>query len=287
MLYICILKNKKQQRNMGLDIYLYRYNDLEKSIEKEEEYEKTSEKNWEKHGEYDSLTDEQKKSIREENKKMALEMGLSEDGSDSLNYKKMERASSLYPDHYFKMGYFRSSYNGSGMERILKNLGVPTMYEIFGVSDGEYYVKPDWEKSLDRAKSALELLRSKPSYRCFDVGYNEFMGRPSDHPVKNEKDAMAVFIKELEKNSEKPADSESYNYSNRDGEFFMDENLKVVALIPGVKKRFFVDEYLPCVNVIYESSNEWYIQALEIIIETIEFVLSQENKNQYYLRWSG
>lgn len=268
---------------MGLDIYLYRYNDLEKSIEKEKEYERISEKNWEKYGEYSFLSDDQKKSIRDENKKLALDMGLDESGSDSSNYEKMERDSSLYPDHYFKMGYFRSSYNGSGIEGILKNLDVPTIHDIFGKEDEEYYMKPDWEKSLDRAVEALEILKSKHPYRCFKVGYNEFMGRPSDHPIKNERDAMEVFMKVLERDD----NVGRCNYSNRNGEFFIKENLKVVALIPGVSKRFFVDEYLPCVNVIYESNNEWYIQALEIVIETINFVLSQENKDQYYLCWSG
>jgi len=113
---------------MGLDIYLYRYNDLNKTRQKEEAYEKASEENWQRHGEYKSLTDDQKEMIREENKKIALEMGLDEDGSDCSNYEKMERDSSLYPEHYFNMGYFRSSYNGSGIERILKNLGVPSRH---------------------------------------------------------------------------------------------------------------------------------------------------------------
>lgn len=271
---------------MGLDIYLYRYNNLQLSTEKEAEYEKISEAIWEKYGPYEDLSDEQKEAIRNENQEAALSMGLDKDGSDSSNYERVETNSSKYPDHYFNMGYFRSSYNESGIERILANLGVPGLAEIFEPG-GEYYVSPDWDLSLERTKSALELLRTKPAYRCFGVGYNEFKGSPSNYPVKNEADAMNVFMKELEKNAQKPADSEFYNYSNSEGEFFFGENIKVVALVPGVKKRIFVDEYLPCVNVIYESSNEWYIQALEIVIETIEFVLSQENKNQYYLRWSG
>ena len=97
---------------MGLDIYLYRYNDLNKTRRKEEAYEKASEENWQRHGEYESLTDDQKEMIREENKKIALEMGLDEDGSDCSNYEKMERDSSLYPEHYFNMGYFRCPIMG-------------------------------------------------------------------------------------------------------------------------------------------------------------------------------
>ena len=63
---------------MGLDIYLYRYNDLDKTLQKEKAYEKASEENWQKYGEYDSLTDNQKETIRKGNKKIALEMGLNE-----------------------------------------------------------------------------------------------------------------------------------------------------------------------------------------------------------------
>jgi len=42
-----------------------------------------------------------------------------------------------------------------------------------------------------------------------------------------------------------------------------------------------------CVYVVTESDNSWYLQALEIVRETIEYVLSRENKEQYYLHWSG
>jgi hypothetical protein len=45
---------------MGLDIYLYRYNDYNETIRKEHEYEEASEKMWEDAGEYEQLTQEQK-----------------------------------------------------------------------------------------------------------------------------------------------------------------------------------------------------------------------------------
>jgi hypothetical protein len=44
---------------MGLDIYLYRYDDLENTRERENIYHEFSEKLWADAGEYDSLTEEQ------------------------------------------------------------------------------------------------------------------------------------------------------------------------------------------------------------------------------------
>ena len=31
----------------------------------------------------------------------------------------------------------------------------------------------------------------------------------------------------------------------------------------------------------------WYLNALEIVLETINYVLKQKDKNDYYLLWSG
>jgi hypothetical protein len=64
----------------------------------------------------------------------------------------------------------------------------------------------------------------------------------------------------------------------------MAEPLKVLAMIPGIQT---VLGTRPCIYVVTESDNTWYLQALEVVRETIEFVLSQEDKELYYLHWSG
>jgi hypothetical protein len=88
----------------------------------------------------------------------------------------------------------------------------------------------------------------------------------------------------MEELSKKKQGDEGYNYSNSNGEFSFHEPQKVLAMIPGTYKIF---NEQPCVYVVTESDNSWYIQALEIIRDTIKYVLSKENKEQYYLHWSG
>ena len=45
--------------------------------------------------------------------------------------------------------------------------------------------------------------------------------------------------------------------------------------------------YEQLMNAIVEGDNDWYINALEIVKETIEYVLGKDNIDQYYLHWSG
>ena len=55
-------------------------------------------------------------------------------------------------------------------------------------------------------------------------------------------------------------------------------------MIPGT---FKILNEMSCVYVVTESDNTWYIQALEIVRDTIKYVLSKEDKEKYYLHWSG
>lgn len=261
---------------MGLDIYLYRYDNYEKTRELEEKYNDFSNKAWEDAGEYDSLTEEQKDELRSKCKEHANSLGLDDWGSDETTREQIEEPHPLYPDHYFKIGYFRSSYNSGGIERILRNLGLPTMSDIFD-NNGEYQFQPNWEESLVRCEQAIEMFKEKGSYRVDHVSANMF----SPPKIHSEKEALDIFMEELTKQR---FGDEKYNYSNINGEFSFHEPQKVLAMIPGTYKLF---NEQPCVYVVTESDNTWYIQALEIVRDTIKYVLSKENKEQYYLHWSG
>jgi hypothetical protein len=266
---------------MGLDIYLYRYDNFERNRELEENYESYSEKLWAEAGEYENLTQEQKDEIRSKLKEYALPLGLDEWGSCDDGVDMIEETHPDYPDHYFKIGYFRSSYNEGGIERILRNLGLSTLHDIFNYESGdEYYFQPNWEESLVRCEETIELFRQKGGYRVHHVSGNIFK-QPDVH---SEKDALDIFLEELEKERPTRNDGERYNYSNSRGEFNMAEPIKVLAFIPGTYKIF---NSQPCVYVVTESDNTWYINALEIVRDTIKYVLSKENKEQYYLHWSG
>jgi hypothetical protein len=260
---------------MGLDIYLYKNADLAESKRKCQEYEERTEQNWADAGEYDSLTDEQKDSIRERNKEIALELGLNEDGSDPNDIRVEQDSKAGGSEHYFKMGYFRSSYNASGIQRILRNMGLNDLNWVFDNPDGEYEFKPNWEQAFDRINDLISDFSKTGPYRVDAVSGNMF----KEPDVLNDAQALQVFLEEKAREH-----ASQHNYSSSRGEFYLAEPLKVLAMIPGTQS---ILGTRPCVYVITESDNSWYITALQIVRETIEFVLSQDDKEQYYLHWSG
>jgi len=258
---------------MGLDIYFRKYDNFEKTKELEgiqEDYENTI---WEQAGEYDSLSDEQKASIREKIKAHSAEIGL-----DSFaKSENIEIDHPDYPDHYFKLGYFRSSYNSSGIERILKNLGLPTLHDVFErEDDSEYESQPDWEGCLARAQNLLDKFRLSSPYRVEKVDGNIF----KTPDVFSEADALKVFLKELE-----GKETHEYNYSNSSGEFYLAEPMKVSGMIPG--RSSLLGGERDCIYVIYESDNSWYEQAIQIVIDTLKMVIDSPDRGKIYMAWSS
>ena len=264
---------------MGLDIYLYHIPDRDDIAMKESLFSTERDKIEKTYGE--NPTPEQMKEFRKQIKKYAKSLGLDEDG-ESNNRTKIELPSKIYPDHYYKIGYFRSSYNDSGIERVLYNLGLGNLDWIFQNTEiGGYEFSPDWEVALERATDILEKFKKVPAYRCMEVSQNMF-NAPT---INGTEDAMALFLKSRE---EYLGGKKGFgSYTSRDGHFYMDEPLKVVGLIPGLGKNFLSKTPIPVINVIYESDNSSYIESLEIVIETCQWVLEQKDPENYYLHWSG
>jgi hypothetical protein len=259
---------------MGLDIYLRKFENFEDTQKRENDYNNHSEEYWDKFGNYNDLTDEQTEEIRNYLKDYANKLGLDDWGCDMKNVEKIEFDDEQYPDHMFKIGYFRSSYNESGIERILKNYGLPTLGNVFNRENDDYHFQPNWERAEKNVNQLIQVLREKPGYRAQAVSANIFSGNDD---VTSELDALNVFLRENNRDNK-------YNYSNAKGEFYLGKPLNAFALIPGTKSMM---GERPCTYVVYEESNEWYIQALEIVSRTIEYVLKQEDKDKYYLYWSA
>jgi hypothetical protein len=76
---------------MGLDVYLYKYENKSETDRLEKEYEVISEKNWNDAGGYENMTEERKDEVRIKNKEIAGEMGLCEYGEDNKNKTKIKR----------------------------------------------------------------------------------------------------------------------------------------------------------------------------------------------------
>lgn len=262
---------------MGLDVCLYRYTKHDERVTAEREREERSEALWAATGKkYGDLTEAEKDAVRAQVK--ADEEAKPLPGSAE----KIEADSDKYPEHYYKVGYLRSSYNDGGINRILRNMlgkGKDLGY-IFAATGDEYYVKPDWAASLERARALLaefnQHIEKHGFFRVKTQQHNSFID-PGTLP-QTEADALKVFaaVKANSKGS----------FGSRDGDFFLDEPFQVRALIPGVTT--ILGKAL-CTYVIYEGQHEWYRQALEITVEMCEWVLAQpaDPAVEYVLHWSG
>ena len=260
---------------MGLDVYLYRIKDYKKSKANEKIYEEYSDQLWGDR-KYEDIPEDEKLAIRNKLDIRAKELGLGSYGEDITYKEKIELPSDLHPDHNFRIGYFRSSYNGSGINRILENRGLSDLFEIFGLEDaGE--VLPDYEQALINVKEVLAELRQDKGYHVECVSGNIFR----EPTVTSQAEALRIFENELSTHLDS-----SNAYSNINGEFYMGQPLNVVALIPGIDNTLGKRN---CTYVVYKSENgiAYYIQALEIVQETIEFILAHENPQEFYMYWSA
>lgn len=278
---------------MGLDIYLYKHLRHKESKKKEEKYNKYSDAEWEKFAkgrEYNTIPESELKEHQEKKKKYALSLGLSEWGDDDKNKKSIEKNSKKYPDHMFKIGYCRSSYNPGGINHVLSDLIGEDLYSIFDRTGDEYEFLPDWVGVRGRAKESLKLMDKKLEemgpYRVMKSDHNMF---DMDKQMDAVPDASTALDKFMEVRSKHSKADDFGNFSNGIGEFFLKTPLKVAAIIPGSCKELFGTGKAPCQYIIYEDegSYEFYHQALEIVVEMAEWVLKQKNPELYYVHWSS
>src|SRR5262249_26526887 len=122
------------------------------------------------------------------------------------------------------------------------------------------------------------------------VGFNPFID-PATLP-DSANAALEVFRRRLVKGYPEKGEIESEG-----GHFFGKTTPgKFLALIPGTE-RLCTDKPAPTIYAVYttdafaeELENEpfeWYIQALEIVAETCDYVLGEPDPENYYLHWSA
>jgi hypothetical protein len=213
-----------------------------------------------------------------------------------------EAKSQKYPTHYCERTDLRSSYNGSGFNRVVGNLIGKDFYYVFGekiagdlaapayeedgVEAGELTpdeVKAELREALVRAQEVTHELKAiKRPLRLITIAAKNYF----DVQAKTgEADALKVVNEELDRYEARPKDGKDSgwggSYGNNKGDFFLDEPLKVIAAIPGVNALG-----TPSVHLVYDDSKgfEWYVQAAEICEEFIEYALTLENPR---VSWSG
>ena len=258
---------------MGLDVYLRRSDDWEGELTLQQDNERKREIIWDEYGPYENMTQENK----DEAHKRVQEI----DAEEVIHIDDIRQDSQLYPEHMYKVGYFRSSYNSSGVNQVMQRLGIFTLYDIFPHDeDVGYEFMPDWNFALDRVNVTIDDLKAKMQeedvFDVMDINHNMFITE-SELP-HTEQAAIRAFEKVRNQ-------GHSFEmFSTREGSFMLD-GLTIFGAIPGIGTF-----NRPTVYLVYkkESSDlDWYLQAFEIVREAIQFVLGQDKPETYWLAWSG
>lgn len=263
---------------MGLDVSLKYCADRATELAKQNAASEFENAAWEKAGAYDLMSDAQKETVREAIRAYNAANDLDEYGS-SNKIQGIELDSKIHPDHMFKVGYLRSSYNSGGINSVLERIGCPNLYDIFEPGD-EYYATINWVQAQARAQVAIDRLREHMAGPMAQYDAIEVSGYD---PVSSKEEALALFKKELGHKS--PFGG---GYSNRVGDFFL-EGIKIVGAIPGKPTMFGGN---PSYYLITKSDEpggnfNWYFQALEVTKEMIDYVLAQPDPDNYFLSWSA
>jgi hypothetical protein len=284
---------------MGLDVSLYHCTDRATAKAAEDEYNRLSEAEWAKGpADYKDYTEEQKEAVRVAEKEAAERLGCTGEYESHHSVNKIEQDSAKYPDHMFKIGYMRSSYNGGGIDSVFRDIGIPRLSELFGNDSDEYEFTPHWNEVKLRVQAAivtLDRVMTEPVSSFFStfVAANEFI--PVGEYPTTDKDAMKVFEKHLRRFAEMKEDSfMGCDYSSSEGSFFA-KGAELYAAMPGFEKSFLGGKRSGVYLVLKSSINEedgghrltWYHKALEIVEEMVDFVLSKPDPQNYYVHWSG
>lgn len=273
---------------MGLDVSLYHFENFEKAKKLEDRYSEASEDVWKDVGDdkkYDEMTEAEKKEAQEKCSNLRKTLGLDKNG-EVRTKTKIEVNSALYPDHLFKIGYFRSSYNSGGINSVMESLGLFSLYDIFPEANfrGLYYIVPDWKQA--RVRVAFTLGKFKTLLNGEAVKYDATWIQDTPHTtrVESAKEALRKFHERREEWEKKKAPFDCWE--GRDGYFSLKEPLEVAAVMYGTQcKGMFKGVFL--IHKVPKSSFEWYYHALEIVEETIQYVLKHPKPGKYVFGWSA
>ena len=283
---------------MGLDVYLYRYSaDPDVIQAAEHAYSEAIEEELYGDNADPNMSDETKAAKRAEIAARWPDAKLDSWGESGLR-EQINEPSAKYPDDICSVGYFRSSYNESGMNNRLRHTVGRDLDWIFGVTDhSEYRVKPDWDQSLTRVDTVIaeveRFIGTTGNVSVHKASFNPFID-PSELADSSKR---ALEIYQVEKAKADAREGEKFDYSNRDGLFTMVYPMRVKAVIAGFEVGF-TGQPMPVQYLIVEndpvgdgdeepSGLGWALQSLHVIKETIEWVLAQPDKDRMVLHWSA
>lgn len=270
---------------MGLDVHLKRCENFAQSQWRKAEYERRMDEAWDQianHRAEDEIPDSETEIFEQQSKEIARTLGLDCYGEDRL-VQTIELPSQKYPDHRFQIGHFYSSYNESGIDWVLsESIGID-LHSIFN-SPEEGDFQPDWRLARRLCIKAIADFSTYIEQHLYSVMPVEF--DPNVSPIQSRITGKALPLQKLIEINEQTNFANRNSFINRDGEFFFDEPLEVLAVLPGTAG-FLGRQDEPCLYRVFQYKHpDFYSQALEIVLETIEYVLEQPDVEKYCLEWS-
>lgn len=214
---------------------------------------------------------------------------LPQDIEDNYNYyEAIEEPSSKYPKHMFRLGYFRSSYNDTGLNNVsFLRYNKEGLYYIFGLNNldiKDYYINVDWRKSRRRAIVLLNKFKKDP-LKMFNISF-ETVWPPQAKSVKDTLDYFCERYAEVLKAGLGVEEAHG-EFTCGFGHFYVGSPVELYAVCPVAHSN---RQGLLVITKSKQNEKlefEWYIQALEIVIETINFVINSGEENKYVLGWSS
>lgn len=289
---------------MGLDVYLYKYNRdpaevfrlcEEATAKLDAEFTRIQAELAPDGWDWGKATKEQKDEVFRRVKEFKSANGYDDDEPEGLR-EKIENDSAVYPEHMFKVGYMRSSYNEGGINRILANYLDMDLGDIFPSEKDDYERTVDWPEALKRARDMrdrfTEHVKKCGPYTVIAEFQNPFTPPSEWGRIESPKQALDIFLTEKAKREANPPPPDWNCYSNGDGTFFFgDAALEVVGMMLSVQKKYGGTS-CPGVYLVTKSKDgksplEWYQHALEIVVEMCEWVLGQPEPERFLLHWSG
>lgn len=192
---------------------------------------------------------------------------IEDDGFYTLcsNVTDIEEISKKHPEHLFKIGYWRSSYNSAGINHFLEKVGCQTLWEIAGQKKHvTYQFKVDWNLLKSNSQCAIERLNNLKNLECWLEEIPKF-------------DTTKTFLNSLVSSSDalaKCAKDACCSISDDEKEIYPSG-----IMIYGVCGNYMITKP-------QSDFFDWYIQALEIVSETADYVLAQKDIENYHLYWS-
>lgn len=193
--------------------------------------------------------------------------------------------SRMFPDHYWRQNYLRSSYNEGGYNHVVGALIGKDLYWVFEPmmhGDDEYEFEPtkqelaECRRRAEQVERELAAIDETASGITF-VSMNPF-SKPDDYDaINSDEAAMKLYRETVAQHTPGPfGDS---GFGNKSGEFYPSDPLTVRAFIHGKGPLGNYGTY-----AIYDRDLSHYKQASTITLEFIDRAMSVDHP---VIHWSA